>query len=199
MDVQVDDRPVSERGKRIRVDGSRREEISCGVVRNCRDHRVDDVGAVVEDDPQPAELPLDRAHGRAEDDPRSGLLEHRGGRVAVQLLQRHRRDADVARPRRVEEPGAEHLNRLRERRFVGRDVHRRQRDQVPQRRNRPGRLLVGPQPVAERHEIELRIVGIETSERGRCAHGGNPLAEPKRRVAKERRTEMERRRQVHPS
>jgi hypothetical protein len=48
-----------------------------------RDHRVGAVGAVAQDHPQPAELPLDRAHVAAEGDPRPGGGEHRSRSVAV--------------------------------------------------------------------------------------------------------------------
>ncbi len=194
--MQVDDRSVSEPGERFGVDGSRREEIRSGAVRNGRDHGMDDLGAVVEDDPHAAELRLDRADGRAEDDPRACLPEDGGGRIAVQPLQWHRRDADVAGRRRVEQARAKHLNRLGERRLVGRDVHRRKRDQVPERRDRVLRLPVGPQPVAERDQVELGNLGIEPAKGRTGAQGSEPLAKPERRIAEQRGDEMERRREL---
>src|SRR5439155_25263126 len=53
-------------------------------------------------------------------------------RVAVQALQRHGGNADVARVGGVEQTGPEDHRREQQRSLVGRQIERRQRDQVPQ-------------------------------------------------------------------
>ena len=141
MDVQVDDRTDSELGD-VGIDDAGGQEAGRRVMGNGGDHGVRALDVVVQDEPQLAGLALDRAHRSAERDARTRFFQHRRGRLAVQPLQWHSRDADVARIRGVEQPGAKDLHRLRERRLVRGDVQCRQRDQVPECLDRARRLAV---------------------------------------------------------
>ena len=117
------------------------------------------------------------SHRRARRDANARALERRRRRVAVQLLQRHGRDADVARVGRVEEPRAEDHRRERERSLRGGQVERRERDQVPELRDGGVGLLVRAEPFAERPRVERLVGGIELAERGGAAERVDAVAE----------------------
>ena len=113
-------------------------------------------------------------------------------RVAVQPLQRDGRHADVAGVRGVEEPCAEDHRRERQRPFRRGQVQGRERDQVPELRDRLVGLAVRPKPLGERLRVERLVRGIELAQRGRRAQSVDALARAEQRVAKERRDEVER-------
>ena len=75
----------------------------------------------------------------------------------------------------------------------GRQVQRRQRDQVPQLCDRRGGLSIRAQPRPERLAVERGIRGIERAQRGSCAKRVQTLSAAERRKADERRHEVERR------
>ncbi len=91
----------------------------------------------------------------------------------------------------VEEAVAEDLRRDGERRVLGRQVERRQGDQVPERVDRVLRLAVRAQPRGEGLVVERRVGRVELAELRRRAGGGEPLAEAERLVAQQARGEVE--------
>ena len=189
--VQVHDGAHTELLERGRVDESGGDDLRHGVVRNRDDARVDVLRAAVQDHTRG----LDRARRLAENDPRSRSLERDRCRVAVQLLQRHGRDADVRGVGGVEHPGAKDERRKRERRLRRGEVERRNGDQVPELGERRLRLAVVAEPVAERPLVERRVSGIELPQRGGRAQRARTLAPIEEGVAEQRRHEVERRRE----
>ena len=87
--------------------------------------------------------------------------------------------ADVPRVRAFEQATLEDERRQRQRRLVGGQVERGQRDQVPQRRRRARALAVGGKPRAEGLPVELRRARVEAAQRQRRAHRTEALAQRK--------------------
>ncbi len=116
---------------------------------------------------QPVVGPLDASDGCTRLDSGAKRRQRRNRRIGVKLLQRHGRHSDVARVRFVQQARPEDLDRQGERRIVGREVQRRQGNQVPERCHSVVRLAVLVQPAAEGLAIELGIGGIERTKRKR--------------------------------
>jgi hypothetical protein len=100
---------------------------------------------------------------------------------------------DVAGVRPGEQAGAKHERRQRQRRLRGRQVERRQRDQIPQRRDRARSLAMAGKPLAERLRFKRRIALAQAHqpERGPCC--ARALGERQVRIAGERARQVQRR------
>ena len=79
----------------------------------------------------------------------------------------------------VQQTGPEDLRRKRERRLRGRDIDRRQRDQVPEPVDCPLALAMVGEPAAEGDVVERRVVGSRRRERERRPCEPHPLARPR--------------------
>ncbi len=138
---------------------------------------------------------LDPAHPRPQQHPHARAFQRGARRLVVQRAQGYPGEADVRGPRIGEQPGLEDHRRQRQRGLVGGGVQGGHADQVPERLDRPRRLPVPAQPVAEGLPVQRRVVQVQAAQGERGPPGGQSLPGVQVRVGGQAAAEVQRHRQ----
>jgi hypothetical protein len=141
---------------------------------------------------EPDRRSLDRLHAGTQVHARAEQLEPPRSRVRVELRERDVRVTDVCGVALGEEAHLEDGAGKRERGLGGRQVDRREREQVPEPVDRVRRLVALGQPVSERAAIDVFAVEVEVREPQPGGRRSRALARSQSGEAGKRAAQMER-------